>query len=213
MGTRNLTMAINKEGETKVAQYGQWDGDPGGQGSTVLSFLQSTDLDAFEKRINELEFLTDDEIKAIDDDPNWIQNYPHLSRNQAGEILNILMTNIAKSRDYVNGEWETYEKNNKVDKLQDDSNFAADSLFCEWAYVIDLGKRTLEVYRGFNQLPLGEDDRFFSLFDANANPHREEPYYPVKLLKSYSLDELPNDNIFCEELSKLAEERYENERA
>ena len=25
MGTRNLTMVINQEGEKKVAQYGQWD--------------------------------------------------------------------------------------------------------------------------------------------------------------------------------------------
>ena len=24
MGTRNLTMVINQEGEKKVAQYGQW---------------------------------------------------------------------------------------------------------------------------------------------------------------------------------------------
>lgn len=30
MGTRNLTMLIS-DGETKVAQYGQWDGYPGEQ--------------------------------------------------------------------------------------------------------------------------------------------------------------------------------------
>ena len=38
MGTRNVTMVIHK-GETKVAQYGQWDGTPDGQGVTILGFL------------------------------------------------------------------------------------------------------------------------------------------------------------------------------
>ena len=39
MGTRNLT-AVFIDGEYKVAQYGQWDGYPGGQGMTALHFLR-----------------------------------------------------------------------------------------------------------------------------------------------------------------------------
>jgi hypothetical protein len=44
MGTRNLTMVISK-GEYKIAQYGQWDGYPSGQGSVVLNFLMNLDVD------------------------------------------------------------------------------------------------------------------------------------------------------------------------
>ena len=40
MGTRNLTMVINQEGEKKVAQYGQWDGYPSVVGLGVLNFLK-----------------------------------------------------------------------------------------------------------------------------------------------------------------------------
>ena len=36
MGTRNLTKVIDKNGVIKVAQYGQWDGYPAGQGVTAL---------------------------------------------------------------------------------------------------------------------------------------------------------------------------------
>ena len=47
MGTRNLTLVINQEGEKKVAQYGQWDGYPSGVGAGVLRFLKNKEV--FEK--------------------------------------------------------------------------------------------------------------------------------------------------------------------
>ena len=81
--------------------------------------------------------------------------------------------------------------------LEDDINFAADSLFCEWAYVIDLDKRTFEVYEGFNKEPLNEDERFFFLEEKSYKEHRGvDQYHPVKLVKSWSLDELPTGEEF-----------------
>lgn len=43
MGTRNLTCVV-VDGEMKVAQYGQWDGYPEGQGATCCEFIQETDM-------------------------------------------------------------------------------------------------------------------------------------------------------------------------
>ena len=43
MGTRNLTIVRNKEGIIRVAQYGQWDGYPEGQGITALNFIKNKD--------------------------------------------------------------------------------------------------------------------------------------------------------------------------
>lgn len=49
MGTRNLT-AVYLDGQYKVAQYGQWDGYPEGQGITVLTFLRDKmDLELFKE--------------------------------------------------------------------------------------------------------------------------------------------------------------------
>jgi hypothetical protein len=40
MGTRHL-ITIKKDGKIKVAQYGQWDGYPDGQGLDILKFLRN----------------------------------------------------------------------------------------------------------------------------------------------------------------------------
>ena len=52
MGTRNLTMVIDQEGEVKVAQYGQWDGYPSGVGVGIVSFLKNETLfESFKKNV------------------------------------------------------------------------------------------------------------------------------------------------------------------
>ena len=53
MGTRNATIVI-KDNKTKVAQYGQWDGYPSGQGLTALNFLRQANLSQFGTEVDKL---------------------------------------------------------------------------------------------------------------------------------------------------------------
>jgi hypothetical protein len=215
MGTRNLTMVINK-GETKVAQYGQWDGYPSGQGANILNFLtflgtdknskdkilkehkendwarnnvkeflklKNLSIETFKESLESLSFFNEEEIDLINKDfDKSLKQRPYLSRNTASEIL-----------------WQIAEGN--VDKLVNHENFAGDSLFCEWAYVIDLDKNTFEVYRGFNTTKIDETERFFHL------QKEEGEYKPVTLLKSYDLYNLPT----LEEFLKIENEEEEEE--
>lgn len=65
MGTRNLTI-VKLDGEYKVAQYGQWDGYPGGQGLRCLSFLRLLmDPEKFKAAVRNCRFGTQEEIHAI----------------------------------------------------------------------------------------------------------------------------------------------------
>ena len=192
MGTRNLTV-VCKNGEYKVAQYGQWDGYPEGLGSTLLKFLKNINMKSFRNVIDNVSFYTQEELDEIDkrvDDmkkvlPNytWQKDYPHLSRDCGGDILNMI----------------TFKNITKVDNSID---FAADSLFCEWAYVIDLDKNTFEVYKGFNKEELSSDERFYYLEEKS-----EGDYHPVKFIKAYDINNLPDETVFIAELTQIIENK------
>ena len=68
MGTRNLTMVIHKE-EIKIAQYGQWDGYPEGNGVTILTFLRNKErVKKLTNKLKNIRFETDkdeEELKTL----------------------------------------------------------------------------------------------------------------------------------------------------
>jgi hypothetical protein len=204
MGTRGSTF-VQLDGQYKVAQYGQWDHYPSGQGAIALHFLHSlkteSDLQKFRQKVRALIPITEKELED-----RWVEcgaardasgisfgvsdrmkaKYPHLQRDCGAKVLEL----IAK------------------DKIPDsnvqlDLEFPKDSLFCEWAYVIDLDKNTFEVYKGFNKRPLLKNARFY--FDGYHDDKLHDPkeynkkskgkpyhYYPIRLKKSYRLDKLPS---------------------
>lgn len=177
MGTRNLTI-VKLGGEYRVAQFGQWDGYPSGNGATILEFLRSWDRHIFEGKLMDASFLTDLEIAAINAkikaeglQNEWQQRWPALTRDTGAKILKLV------------------EDSPPGIKLRNEIAFAGDSLMCEWAYVLDLDVNKLEVYRGFNRDPLTEADRFFGIKpeDSKFDP----PYYQIKIAASYPLDTLP----------------------
>lgn len=201
MGTRGLTMVIC-DGETKVAQYGQWDHYPEGNGITCLEFLQKGILDKFREKLKRCRFTTNEDeteienfLKSIGSENGWVnssqskkynQKYPYFSRDHGSDILNVIL-----------------ESDDTEILLKNSMNFASDSLFCEYAYVIDLDKNTFEVFEGFNQKPLDESERFYHL------QTKDEKYYPVRLLKLYDINNLPDEETFIKDCTP-PEETEEN---
>lgn len=190
MGTRHL-IAVYNEGEYKVAQYGQWDGYPSGQGVDILRLLkQKNFIQNLKNNLNKVRFIDNIKDKEFIDlynrnAPNW-SNEPdnrtdeqkrwwslYTSRNLGATVL----SNISKTED------------DEI-LLRDSIDFAGDSLFCEWAYVIDLDRQTFEVYEGFNQAELDKSERFYS------SPRDHEEYEPVKLKRVFDLTWLPDEETF-----------------
>lgn len=214
MGTRNLTMVVSG-GQTKVAQYGQWDGYPSGQGATALSILseiaKENGWEKFREKVNTLRWFTDEELAKMDEDyEKTLAENPYLSRDWAAVILEGLYRGtLTKHESYP--VTKTTIINVNIEGLINQESFGGDSLFCEWAYVIDLDKMTFEAYKGFNDKnPLVEGDRFFKAQEDHnltkiANG-REAKYFGCTLVKSYDLNNLPDSRTFCNDCEPRDEE-------
>jgi hypothetical protein len=191
MGTRHL-ICVFKDGGYRVAQYGQFDGYPEGHGLGVLDFLtKEMDKDLFLQKLNNVSFGTEEELhdqwqECGADNSGLVgfdvanlheKIYPENSRNTGSRILSII------------------QNSTKTLLLDNSLAFAGDSLFCEWAYVIDFDKNTFEVYKGFNKSPVDECERFYGLNDG-IECYSGDKYYPVKLVASFDLDNLPTVKEF-----------------
>jgi len=188
MGTRNL-IAIYKDGEYKVAKYCQWDGYPSGQGIGILRFLRDKmDREQFEEKLKLVRYIPDEEAEKLynENSSNFENLYPALCRNMGSEIFN-----------FIKNSEEEILTNNYID-------FAGDSLFCEFAYVVDFDNNTFEVFEGFNKTPLDDNERFYS-FKGKGEGNVE--YEPVSLSQKFDLNNLPTD----EEFLNLLEEKEEDE--
>jgi hypothetical protein len=196
------------DGEYRVAQYGQWDGYPEGQGLTCLRFLrdQMNEKD-FRDALSQIKYIDAEKLQRmwldygmyedgsikISDADRFRKAYPEFSRDTGAEILTMIQNNRIQSN-----------------SLEDCLIFAAESLFCEWAYVVDFDRRTFEVYMGFNKTPLNESDRFFFLREyEDPDEYSGGVYHGVKLVREFDLDNLPDDEMF---LAAFKEEGDEDEK-
>jgi hypothetical protein len=185
MGTRNVTMVISNK-EIKVAQYGQFDGYPSGLGIEVINKIKTMKVGQLKEKLEGCRFITDAEHDALDD-KTWLQDMPQLDRSLQVDIIDMIMDGTTV--------------------LEDSRKFPADSLFCEWGYVIDLDKEVLEVYKGFNLKPLPKNARFKHL---EADMKENGTYYPIKLATKIRFQDLPKTQ---HELELFADEKFRKLKA
>jgi hypothetical protein len=204
MGTRGLT-AVIMNGTHRVAQYGQWDHYPSGQGVTALKFCRENlttpeGLEKFKAAVAKTRFLTDDEITelwakdgvdleacrglvACDKADKFGKKYPSLDRDTGAEILELVL----------NGETQ----------LQDSMDFIYDSLFCEGAYIVNLDTGKLETYNGFQKSPHNAG-RYANV--PKSKQKENSGYYGSALTAEFAFENLPTDDEFVAQLTQDDEE-------
>ena len=189
MGTRNLTM-VQFNNEIKVAQYGQWDGYPSGQGATILEFCSNgVNLEKLKLKLEKVRFFREGEplefnkkLEEKDAYTHWLyDNYNH--RDIGGKILERIVESEEDEEEII---------------LENEYDFGYDGLFCEWAYCVNLDTNKLEVYKGFGKRPLGKKQRFYK---ENQKPD-EYGYYAIRMVKQFDLNNLPSEAEFVEQLER-----------
>lgn len=140
MGTRGV-WGFRLDEKDKVT-YNHWDSYPEGLGNTVMTFVKRTNpaaLHAIAKRI----ILVDEHGKP---GPSHIKIYRQFFDSQVGsqklEDWYCLLRGIQGRPEMY---WDL-----KVRHMIDNHLFLGESLFCEWAYIINLDSGLLEVYEGCN---------------------------------------------------------------
>jgi hypothetical protein len=134
MGTRGLTKVVYKN-QTIVAQYGQWDHYPEGQGVDLFNILKDpANVENFIKKIPQIYYPSDSEIEALaqpfesrsgmmtfESGDKFAEKYPTLTRNTGGEIFRVIAN------------WD-----DSPIPIFRDIDFEKDELFCEGVYTINL---------------------------------------------------------------------------
>jgi hypothetical protein len=203
MGTRHLICVV-KDGQFKVAQYGQWDGYLEGQGVSVMEFLRGKkNRKNLEKGLEYVSWITDEEFNAflkeaevpesgwmdMEQAEKWQARHYELSRDCSSDILPMIANNAVS------------EKPRQI-KLSNSITFASDSLFCEWAYVIDFDTNQLEIYKGFNKKPTPLGQRFS---DYPIEETTGGKYYPIREFFRVALDAIPPVKTFIKQLVELSD--------
>ena len=202
MGTRGAFGVII--GEQEKIGYNQFDSYPDGYGIENLSWLRAVDHTTVRRLATAAKVVSNDR-RPSKEEQEFLALYADTNvSEQSLEDWYCLLHKTHGSIDLML----------QSGYIEDCSSFPLDSLFCEWAYIVDLDEDVFEVYQGFVKgrptlgrwagRPTPEEDA------ANFQKHLDwcekegrEPWFPetaeygaVGLIARWRLDALPSDEEF-----------------
>lgn len=181
MGTRGL-IGLKKD-SIYYGYYNHFDSYPEGLGQQVVSFLkglENNDLVTLSKNVGLMDYYDPDATPSqyLKEKYKKFSNL-NVSSRSLDEWYCLLreIQGVDTLTHILSGELRHAEKNAM--------SFIKDSLFCEYAYIVNLDACTLELYRGFQGVP--DEGNIFGTENNGSN------YFPCKLAGSFPLDDIPDD--------------------
>jgi len=179
MGTRGL-MGFRIDGKDKVT-YNHFDSYPDGLGESVVqdvkTLLQVLTMDELKDKARKIKLVDEDSVPTPEDFLKLDLTTRLLVQKNGGldkswcSLLHGLQGELLK----------TLEAGVMIDSI----GFINDSLFCEWAYIVNLDEETLEIYRGFQEKP-----HTFGRYATNTTASK---YYPCAIVATFSLTDIPEN--------------------
>lgn len=181
MGTRGSAGFIYKDKES--LSYNHFDSYPDGLGKEVLRFISKVNKeDGWNKFKENASYLKNITGKITDNDMiEKYKKYSDLSVSEKSYTDPYCLFRKIQGSEWMNEVYKGY--------LQDymlNNKFIKDSLFCEYAYIINLDNMKLEFYDGYQKKPqLG--NRFGVEYD--------DEYYPCRLVSIFDLESINDDTV------------------
>lgn len=199
MGTRGAIVFV-ADGQTKVI-YNHYDSYPDGLGVDILNWLSNT--------------LSTNKLQDVEIEPllkRAITNLTPVDEN--GEPTPEQQERVKQYHEQVSTgkDWYSWLRGTQGNPgailtatyyVEAGTDWLRDSLFCEWAYVVDFDLRVFEVHEGFQSQP-HDKGRFAVLgqLPAKAGYSSGREYYPVALKLVIPFDDLPDEGRFAISIDK-----------
>lgn len=175
MSTRGLVL-VKKNNEIRIAEYNGHDSYPSSLGVFLYEIINDKDELAF--------------IKSVVDKCKFVKSSDNLSEHED-------ISSDTEFEDFYNT--LKSKANDDVILLTNSSFFGEDSLFCEWAYMVDLDEEKLIVFVGFNE-DKDLQDQLFKIDDAY-----EDGYYGCRRLCEIGFNESKSKEEFLEKIKSYCE--------
>ncbi len=171
MSTRGF-VGVVVDKKLVVGLFNHFDSYPGGLGADVIDFareLKGSALRAFKKNCKSVIALREGAPYAVEGVSD---------AEKALDVLAVLLTT------------------EKL-KIPQDRNFPKDSLFCEFAYVLDLDMKTIEFYKGFQDTEDHKPQKG-NRFGCGVTKHKGcSGYYPCALIGKLKFSEATPKQMYA----------------
>jgi hypothetical protein len=181
MGTRGAIGFI-RNGVVK-ATYNHFDSYPDGVGQKVVEYCRARDRAQLTVDCDAIR-MVDEKVAPTDED---IARHGATADMGVGERGKVDWYKLLRK---TQGSLEKSATAGVM--IEGGRDFMRNSLFCEWAYLVNLDDGTLDVYRGFNRKP--PTDGIFAgegSPDAHVKERIGEEYYPCNRIARFPLGDLP----------------------
>lgn len=189
MGTRGL-YGFRKNGIDKTT-YNHFDSYPDCLGNNVVEFCKSTSIAEMNKIFDTIVLVEEDSKPTKQQIYDCAAYYDGSVSRQNMEDWYCLLRK-------AQGNPNVYKSGLKY--MVDNSEFIKDSLFCEYAYIINLDTECLEFWVGFQNKP-DANNRYGTESDDNIGK-----YFPCKMVAYYPLDTDKTVEEIVEDMNNISRE-------
>lgn len=168
MGTRGC-YGFRKNGMDKLT-YNHFDSYPDWLGRKMIEFCKTTSIKEMNEIFDRLVLVNRHNKPTQEQIKECIDFYDGSVSNQTVEDWYCLLRE-------AQGEPSAYK--NGLKYMIENNDFIKDSLFCEYAYIVNLDDNCLEFYVGFQKTP-DEINRY--------GTEKVDGYYPCRMVACYPLD-------------------------